>query len=54
MPNEPPAEIKALIDTVLGGFNRKDSREHGLGTRCTTALSVKMLSSSKVIVLSSR
>jgi ketosteroid isomerase-like protein len=25
MPNEPPAEIKALIDTVLGGFNSKDS-----------------------------
>lgn len=25
VPNEPPAEIKALIDTVLGGFNRKDS-----------------------------
>ena len=24
MPNEPPAEIKALIDTVLGGFNSKD------------------------------
>lgn len=24
-PNEPPPEIKALIDTVLGGFNRKDS-----------------------------
>ena len=26
MPNEPPAEIKALIDRVLGGFNTKDSR----------------------------
>jgi len=25
MPNEPPREIKALIDTVLGGFNSKDS-----------------------------
>lgn len=25
MPNEPPAEIKALIHTVLGGFNSKDS-----------------------------
>lgn len=25
MPNEPPAEIKAVIDTVLGGFNNKDS-----------------------------
>lgn len=25
MPNEPPAEIKALIDTVLGGFNSKNS-----------------------------
>jgi hypothetical protein len=25
MPKEPPAEIKALIDTVLGGFNNKDS-----------------------------
>src|SRR5690242_850193 len=24
-PNELPAEIKAVIDTVLGGFNRKDS-----------------------------
>lgn len=24
-PNEPPVEIKALIDKVLGGFNRKDS-----------------------------
>jgi ketosteroid isomerase-like protein len=23
--NEPPAEIKALIETVLGGFNGKDS-----------------------------
>lgn len=25
MPNEPPAEIKAVIDTVLDGFNNKDS-----------------------------
>lgn len=25
MPYEPPAEIKALIDAVLDGFNRKDS-----------------------------
>jgi ketosteroid isomerase-like protein len=25
MPNELPGEIKALIDTVLGGFNGKDS-----------------------------
>lgn len=25
LPNEPPAEIKALIDAVLGGFNNKDS-----------------------------
>ena len=25
LPKEPPAEIKALIDTVLGGFNSKDS-----------------------------
>lgn len=25
MPNEPPADIKAVIDTVLGGFNNKDS-----------------------------
>ena len=25
MPNEPPAEIKAVIDTALGGFNDKDS-----------------------------
>jgi hypothetical protein len=25
MPYEPPAEIKALIDAVLGGFNRKDA-----------------------------
>ena len=25
MPNELPAEIKALIDTVLDGFNTKDS-----------------------------
>jgi ketosteroid isomerase-like protein len=25
MPSEPPAEIKALIDKVLGGFNSKDS-----------------------------
>jgi ketosteroid isomerase-like protein len=25
MPNELPAEIKAVIDTVLGGFNHKDS-----------------------------
>jgi ketosteroid isomerase-like protein len=25
MPNEPPAEIKAVIDKVLGGFNSKDS-----------------------------
>jgi ketosteroid isomerase-like protein len=25
MPNEPPAEIKAVIDKVLGGFNNKDS-----------------------------
>ena len=25
VPNEPPAEIKALIDTVLRGFNGKDS-----------------------------
>src|SRR5215831_6385594 len=25
MPNELPAEIEALIDTVLGGFNHKDS-----------------------------
>lgn len=25
IPNEPPGEIKALIDTVLGSFNRKDS-----------------------------
>lgn len=24
-PNEAPAEIKSLIDTVLGGFNNKDS-----------------------------
>ena len=24
-PNEPPAEIKTLIETVLGGFNNKDS-----------------------------
>lgn len=26
VPNELPAEIKALIDTVLGGFNGKNSR----------------------------
>ena len=25
IPNEPPAEIKAVIDTVLGGFNNKDA-----------------------------
>lgn len=25
LPNEPPAEIKSLIDTVLSGFNNKDS-----------------------------
>ena len=25
MPNEPPAEIKALIDKALGGFNSRDS-----------------------------
>ena len=25
MPNEPPAEIRAVIDTVLRGFNNKDS-----------------------------
>jgi ketosteroid isomerase-like protein len=25
IPNEPPTEIKNLIDTVLGGFNNKDS-----------------------------
>jgi len=25
VPNEPPAEIKALIDKVLSGFNNKDS-----------------------------
>lgn len=25
MPSEPPAEIKALLDTVLAGFNRKDA-----------------------------
>lgn len=25
LPNEPPAEIQALIDRVLGGFNSKDS-----------------------------
>ena len=25
MPNEPPTEIMAVIDTVLGGFNNKDS-----------------------------
>ncbi|HET7441313.1 MAG TPA: nuclear transport factor 2 family protein [Terriglobales bacterium] len=25
MPNEPPVEIKAVIDTVLDGFNNKDS-----------------------------
>ena len=24
-PNEPPTEIKAVIDTVLSGFNKKDS-----------------------------
>ena len=24
MPNEPPAEIKAVIDRLLGGFNNKD------------------------------
>lgn len=25
IPNQPPAEIQALIDAVLGGFNNKDS-----------------------------
>jgi hypothetical protein len=40
MPNEPPAEIKALIDKVLSGFNNKDS------LRFTPALSAPMLSSS--------
>ena len=25
MPNEPPNEIKAVINTVLGGFNNKDA-----------------------------
>ena len=25
MPNEPPVEIRAVIDKALGGFNRKDS-----------------------------
>jgi len=25
MPNEPPAELKAAIETVLGGFNSKDA-----------------------------
>jgi ketosteroid isomerase-like protein len=28
MPNEPPAEIKAVIDTALGGFNDKDSARY--------------------------
>ena len=28
MPNEPPAEIKSLIDTVLGGFNGKNSAQY--------------------------
>lgn len=28
MPNEPPAEIKALIDTVLCSFNGKDSAQY--------------------------
>lgn len=31
MPYEPPAEIKALIDKVLDGFNRKDSALHNSG-----------------------
>jgi ketosteroid isomerase-like protein len=28
VPNELPVEIKALIDTVLDGFNRKDSPQY--------------------------
>jgi len=28
MPNELPAKIKALIDTVLGGFNSKNSAQY--------------------------
>src|SRR4051794_26841858 len=28
IPNEPPVEIKALIDKALGGFNSKDSASY--------------------------
>ena len=34
MPKEPPAEIKAAIDTLLDGFNKKDA---GLYSRAFTA-----------------